>query len=224
MAATLDSLMPHPSCHSLRMSEAESHHSLHMHMQSLIELAPPLPHTASHGAELDAAGGAGAGLEERALQLPHVDSEQRIVSWILNLDACDPELPLHDQEFDGAYERLADDDIDATTTTTPKSPKSPASPPLAAPTHTTDDVESSCCDRMTSISDVISAAPPLWELMPMGSTAKTMHVAQRHSRTSSLRRSPSPPTRGVTGGSDARPTTPNSRSSSSSKDVVTTHL
>ena len=79
----------------MRLSEAESHHSLHMHMRHLID-RPALHHSNSHQ-ELD-----GASDTDALQQLPHVDTKLRTIDWVLTLDA-DPTLPVDDREFDNSY-------------------------------------------------------------------------------------------------------------------------
>ena len=218
--------MPHPSCVSLRLSEAESHHSLHMHMHQLIEPPhTPLHQNSSH-CELDTL------LEaDHALQLPHVDSEQRIVTWILNLDACDPDLPMHDQDFDDAYQRGEAAAAGGAAVDDPKA--ATAGDDVIAEVAS---CSAESCDHLTSISDVM--APPatspvaLYDIaLPIGSTAKTLHVAEkvRHAHASPKRSSPPVSPAVSVNVSDGRPSTPkshrsNSASASSSNDVTNTHL
>ena len=142
VAATLDSLMPHPSCVSLRMSEAESHHSLHMHMQHLID-RPALHHSPSHQ-ELD-------GADADALQLPHVDTEQRVIDWVLALDA-DPTLPVDDRAFDSSYSTEAGQSLPA--------------PPTVTSSHDGMGTEDKIADDLQSS-------------MPIGSSAKTVMAIER---------------------------------------------
>ena len=133
--------MPHPSCVSLRLSEAESHHSLHMHMQHLID-RPNLHHSPSHQ-DLD------ANVEVESLQLPHVDTEQRTIDWVLNLDA-DPTLPVDDRAFDTSY-------------STEPGQSLPAAPATSPPDH----VPTDC----TAEDDGLQ--------LPLGSSAKTVHSTER---------------------------------------------
>ena len=72
----------------MRLSEAESHHSLPMHMKHITDRRA-LHHSNSHQ-ELDGAS------DTDALQLPHIDTEQRIIDWVLTVDA-DPTLPVLDR-------------------------------------------------------------------------------------------------------------------------------